>query len=134
MATTATQASVERLRRGYAAFSAGDMATVRELLAPDTVWHILGHSALAGDYKGVDAVFGFFGQLMQRSEGSYKIDVHDILANDQHGVVLTNEHGDKNGTKFESHGVHVVHFDSEGRVKEFWGFLGDQAAADAFFG
>lgn len=54
-----TARSVERARRADKAFSAGDMTTVRELTAEDTVWHILGRSPLAGDYKGKEAVFGF---------------------------------------------------------------------------
>ena len=134
MATAATHAGVERLRRGYEAFKSGDMATVRQLMAPDTIWHILGATSLAGDYKGIDAVFGFLGQLMQRSGGTFKIDVHDILANDEHGVVLTNEHADNSGRKFEGRAVHVIHFDGDGRIKEFWGFQEDQAAAATFWG
>jgi ketosteroid isomerase-like protein len=48
------------VRRGYDAFSRGEMDTFRELLHPDIVWHAPGRSRLAGDHKGVDAVIGYF--------------------------------------------------------------------------
>jgi uncharacterized protein len=133
MATTAQHANVERARRNYGAFAAGDMAAVREQMTDDTVWHILGHGALAGDYKGMDAVFGFFGQIMERTGGTFRIEVHDILANDDHGIALVTERAERNGKKWESRAVHVTHPDSEGRVKELWVFQEDQAAADAFW-
>ena len=57
------------VRRGFAAFGTGDMATLGELFADDIVWHIGGRSPIAGDYKGKDEVFGFFAQLAQRAGG-----------------------------------------------------------------
>jgi uncharacterized protein len=133
MATNTQHVNVERIRRAYTAFAAADMATVGELMADDTIWHILGHSPLAGDYKGKDAVFGFFAKLMERSGGTFRLEVHDILANDEHAIGLVTEHAEKDGKKLESRAVHVIHTDSEGRDKEFWAFQEDQAAADAFW-
>ena len=133
MATTAQHTNVQRARRAYEAFGAGDMATVSELIADNTVWHILGHGPLAGDYKGKDAVFGFFGKLMERSGGTFKLEIHDVLANDEHSTVLVTERAEKDGKKWESRAVHVIHTDSEGRNKEFWAFQEDQVASDAFW-
>lgn len=133
MATTAQAANVERARRAYEAFGKGDMATVSESLTDDTVWHIPGKSQLAGDYKGKDAVFGFFGKLMELTGGTLKLEVHDILANEEHGAVLVTENAQRNGKTLKSRAVHITHLDSEGRVKEFWSFNEDQAAVDAFY-
>jgi len=44
--------NADLVRRGYAAFSAGDMATLTELFAEDAVWHVPGDGGLAGDKKG----------------------------------------------------------------------------------
>ncbi len=133
MATTTQHVNVEKARRAYAAFSAADMATVKELMADDIIWHIGGNSVFTGDYKGKDAVFGFFGKLMELSGGTFKVEVHDILANDEHTIALVTERSEKNGKTLEGRAVHIMHADSEGRTKEFWTFLEDQAAADAFF-
>jgi uncharacterized protein len=133
MATTAQHANIQLTRRGYEAFGTGDMATVGELMADDVVWHVGGNSPLSGDYKGKDAVFGFFGKLMEVTGGTFKLDVHDILANDEHSVTLVQATAEKAGKKLDNKGVHVTHRDSEGRIKEFWAFDEDQAAADEFF-
>lgn len=55
--------NLELLRRGYAAYGAGDMDTINELLADDVVWHVAGRSPIAGDYSGKEQVFGLFGKL-----------------------------------------------------------------------
>jgi ketosteroid isomerase-like protein len=134
MATTAQHINVQQLRRAYEAFGAGDMATVRERLTDDTVWHIFGHSQLAGDYKGKDAVFGFFGKLMELSGGTFHLEVHDLLANDEHSIGLVTESAEKHGKKWESRAVQVIHTDAEGRIREFFAFQEDQRATDAFWG
>lgn len=133
MATTAQHANVQRSRRAYEAFGKGDMETVGKLLADDVVWHVGGNNPLSGEYRGKDAVFGFFGKLMEVTGGTFKLEVHDILANDDHSVTMVRETAEKGGKKLDRRAVHVTHPDSEGRVKEFWAFDEDQAAGDAFF-
>jgi ketosteroid isomerase-like protein len=133
MATTAQHANVQRSRRAYEAFGKGDMDTVGELIADDAVYHISGNNPLSGDYKGKKAIFGFFGKLMEVTGGTFKLEVHDILANDDHTVILVRETAEKDGKKWDSRAVHISHPDSEGRGKEFWVFSENQAAADAFF-
>jgi uncharacterized protein len=133
MATTAQHANIQRSKRAYEAFGKGDMATVSDLLADDVLWHVGGHSSLAGDYKGKDAVFGFFGKLMEITGGTFKLEVHDILANDEHSVTLVTATAERNGKKLDTKQVHLTHPDSEGRVKEFWAFDEDQGATDEFY-
>jgi hypothetical protein len=72
MATTATNVNLENLRRSYKAFGAGDMGTLSELLSDETVWHILRRNPLSADYKGKDAVFGFF----WKAEGAQRGHLH----------------------------------------------------------
>lgn len=133
MATTAQHANVQRSRHAYEAFSKGDIATVTELIADDAVYHIGGSSPLSGDYKGKDAIVGFFGKLVEVTGGTFKLEVHDILANDEHTVAMVRETAEKDGKKWDGKAVHISHSDSEGRVKEFWVFQENSAAADEFF-
>ena len=81
--------NVARIRDGYAAFAKGDFAALTDLLAEDLVWHQGGRNQLAGDYRGREAVFGYFAKLMEVTEGSFHVDVHAVLADDEHGVALT---------------------------------------------
>ena len=41
--------NAELFAKGYAAFQAGDLDTVRDLFAPDIVWHLPGKNHLSGD-------------------------------------------------------------------------------------
>ena len=80
--------NLDLLPRGYAAYAAGDMDTMNELFADDLVWHVAGRSAIAGHYSGKAQVLGFFGRLQELSEGTSKVEVHDLLANDEHGLAI----------------------------------------------
>jgi acyl-CoA thioesterase FadM/ketosteroid isomerase-like protein len=53
---------LERQREMYAG---GDVEPVEELLAPDVVWHVPGTSPIGGDYRGREAVTGYF--LLRRA-------------------------------------------------------------------
>lgn len=54
--------NADLLRKGYDAFSKGDLDTIKnEVFSPDVVFHVAGRNPLSGDYRGVDEVFGFFG-------------------------------------------------------------------------
>jgi hypothetical protein len=59
--------------------------------------------------------------------------VHDILANDEHGVNVVTQRAERNGKSWVSRAVHISHPDSDDRVKEFWAFQEDQAASDALW-
>jgi uncharacterized protein len=73
------------------------MQTLREWFDPDIVWHAPGHSQLAGDHQGVDAVLGFFGQTMELTGGSFRVEVHDAVAHDEHAVGLHTAHAERAG-------------------------------------
>ena len=121
----------EVVRRGYEAFQAGDLDTLREQFDPNVVWHVVGRGPLAGEYRGIDEVFGFFGKIVELTGGTFKLDVHDILANDQHVVALVRARGERAGKTLEDPQAHVLHV-NDGKVTEFWGHAWDLYAADEF--
>jgi len=125
-------ANEELARKGYDAFAKGDLDTIRGIFADDIIWHVGGRSPLAGDYKGTDEVFGFFAKLVELSGGSFRIDVHDILANDEHAVVLATNHAERNGKVLNDNIVGVYH-NRGGKTAEAWFHPGDQYATDEFW-
>jgi len=124
--------NVQLLRDGYAAFSRGDIAEATKDWSDDIVWHIGGRSPLAGDYKGQEEVTGFFGKIFEMSEGNFEIEVHDILANDEHAVVLCHERARRNDKVLDADSTHVYHL-KDGKVTEYWGVATDQRAEDEFW-
>jgi uncharacterized protein len=121
------------IRRGYAAFSKGDMDTINEVFADDIVWHEAGGGGIAGDYKGKAEVFGFFGHIGERSGGSFSLEVHDVLGNDEHVTALIRARAQREGKTMDINAVHVWHV-QDGKAVEFWGVPYDTPAADEFWG
>ena len=125
--------NIDLARRGYKAFGEGDMETLTELIAEDAVWHVGGNNALTGDYKGREAVFGLFAKFGEMSEGTLSIELHDVLANDDHTVVLTTVTAAGSSGKTLSVNTTDTSHISNGQLTEFWSFGSDQAALDAYF-
>jgi uncharacterized protein len=121
------------VRRGYAAFRAGDLATLGELFADDVVFHIGGRGRLSGDYAGKQAVFDYFGQLAQETGGTFSLEIHDVLANDVHVVALNTTSAQREGRSLNDvPNVQVFHV-QDGTVTESWIHSGDQYASDEFY-
>jgi ketosteroid isomerase-like protein len=125
--------NVELFRRGYTAFQTGDLDAVRELFAPDIKWHTPGSGKFSGTRNGVDDTIALFLQQFEESGGTFKVEVHDILANDEHAVALGTASAEKDGRSIRDNYTHVVHL-SGGRVTESWIFDEDPQAVDEFWG
>ncbi|MFJ8533495.1 nuclear transport factor 2 family protein [Streptomyces sp. NPDC093591] len=57
------------VRKGYEAFTRGDLDGLRESLAGDCTYHFPGTHPLAGDYKGQDAVLYVFRRIFEERAG-----------------------------------------------------------------
>jgi ketosteroid isomerase-like protein len=126
------QENGELIRSGYEAFSKGDMETIAKIFSPDIRWTISGRNIIAGTYNGQDETFAFFGKLMELTDATFTVGVHDVLASDDHVVVLAKESASRNGKSLENDDVHVWHL-ADGRAVEFWGIARDQHEVDDFW-
>jgi len=120
------------IRRGYEAFASGDVATLNELFADDIVWHTPGRSPISGDQNGKQSVLEFFGRIGEETGGTFKLDIHDVLANDEHVVVLSGSKGERNGKSLDANVVNIFHL-KDGKVTEVWGHADDVYAVDEFW-
>lgn len=120
------------LRDEYAAMARGDGKVLAEVLAPDALWTIPGHSPLAGTYTGLREIFSFWKRVADLAPGGLRLEVQDVLANDERGVLFVVGRGSRLGRSIEERGVHVFRFE-QGRAKEARFFYEDQGAYDAFW-
>lgn len=125
--------NVGRIRAGYAAFSTGDFAALNEFFADDILWHVGGRNQYTRDYRGRDEVYRLFGTLAEASGGTFGIEVHAILADDEHGIAMVVTRATRNGKSFEIKEAHVFHL-RDGKVVEFWDASTDQYGGDELFG
>jgi ketosteroid isomerase-like protein len=87
------------VRRGYEAFSRGDMDTLRTLIAQDAVLHVPGDNPTSGQHKGIDAILAYYSQLFEMTNGTVRVEL-DLLTTDGTGHVIaahriTADRGDK---------------------------------------
>ena len=110
----------EMLRRYFKAAESGDLATLDELFADDITAHIAGRHALSRDYHGKEAVFGFFGQLAERSGGTARLDLRNALTDDWFAVALVELAGQVGGETLDGErGALVLRIQND-RFVEFW--------------
>src|SRR6266567_3029308 len=124
----------EDLARGAsAAFGRGGLDALRnQFLAPDIRWHILGRGPLAGDYAGVAQVLGLFGKISELSGGTARLELHDVLANDDHAVSLATIRAERAGRQYRDNLVQVIHV-RNGKATEVWTHSADPYAAEEFW-
>lgn len=101
-ATTTSQVNAELVRRGYAAFNTADIDTLSELIREDASWYTPGHSPIAGDYQGRDAVFAQFGRQGGDTNGTFRAELREVTA-DENGRVVGIHHnsGQRNGKQLD---------------------------------
>ena len=116
-------------RRTADAFRAGDMGALGDLIDDDVVWHVPGNNPLAGEIHGRDALFRWFERLHQVTEGTFTLEEHDVLANDDHVVALSGMSATRDGKRVSVNVVSVFHF-RNGRQHERWFHPSDFASWD----
>ncbi|MDQ4047698.1 MAG: nuclear transport factor 2 family protein [Actinomycetota bacterium] len=120
------------IQRGYEAFGAGDMDTLRNLFTEDAIWHLGGTGGLTGDKQGRDAILAYFGELFSRSAGTVKVDVDDLISGDKHTVGFQRVHAERNGEAIDQRAALVFTL-RDGKVSEVYEFQEDSAKAAEFW-
>lgn len=120
------------IRRGYEAFSAGDMNTLRELFAEDAVWHTGGTGPLSGDKKGRDAILESLGELASRSNGSFKITEVDVAVGEKRTVGFHRNQAERDGRSLDQHSA-IAFTVSGGKIVDVVEMAEDTAKASEFW-
>lgn len=117
--------------RGYELFGKADLSGLRELFVPEALWHtpIL---AFEPEYKGVEAILGYFARLHELSEGTIKIVIDHTLSDSDRVAVLQRVTATRADRKLDSpmvlvfeirdgKVVEVTEYAAEpNRLQEFW--------------
>jgi ketosteroid isomerase-like protein len=117
------------VRRMMDAMNSGDLQTAADGVADDVEWHEIG---LDEPIRGKAAL----AERMTSGVGaSWDItaEPHDIVANDEHVVVLTNATARKDGKEFRYRTAEIMHM-RDGKMTARWAFSDDTEAIERFFG
>jgi uncharacterized protein len=131
-ATDKATANIEAIRKGYEAFQTGNLDMLRdELFDKDIVWHNPGKNVTSGDHHGPEAVIASFVKQFELTDGTFKVEIHDVLGSDDHAVVLGTASGQRNGKTLDSQYAHVCHM-RDGKLVEAWIVDFDPSKTDEF--
>lgn len=121
----------EVARSATEALSRGDMEGFLSHHADDVVVHFPGRGPMAGDHRGKDGVAQMFQRQMQILDSPPEIETHDVLASDDHAVVLNKTRVTRGGKTLEQQQAVVLHI-RDGKIAEIWLHFSDQQALDEF--
>jgi ketosteroid isomerase-like protein len=110
-----------------------DPSGTGELYAPNVVLHYSGSHRLSGEHRGPAAILNLFTQSATAFQGTQRLEVHDVVAGDQHAVALLQATAKRHGEPVMWQRVVVFHAES-GRITEQWIIDGDQALVDELIG
>ena len=105
----------------------GPPEAVAQLFHDDVVWHLPGKQPMSGVHSGRDTVLA----AMRYFQG-IELEVHDVVANDEHAVALLKARGQRKGREYGALEVDVFHI-RDGKIVEFWSFSEDTRLTDAFW-
>lgn len=122
----------ERIRIGYEAFGRGDIAVFQNVFAPGITWHAGGRNPLSGDKRGLEATLEYFGELGARTDGTFRLELEQVLANDSTAIGIHRETARRGARALNTRCVIVFALSGE-RVTDAWVHYEDQTVVDAFF-
>ncbi len=128
---TETQ-NVAVVRRGYEAFAKGDIETLKTLFTPNAIWHSVGAGVLPGNYRGLQAILGFFGQLANETQGTVRAELQTVAASGDHVFALHRNRGERKGKTVDTKSVLVFKVE-KGVVTEVAEFPFDHPAEVRFW-
>jgi ketosteroid isomerase-like protein len=84
------------VRRLFGAFGHDPMA-VGAALARDVVWRVPGNTVMSGEYHGRRDVVAFLRRTGLETGGTYRSELHTVLADDDWAVAIYRAKGNRNG-------------------------------------
>jgi uncharacterized protein len=91
-----------------------------------------GSGVMSGPKQGRDATLAFFGELMERSNGTFSVTLLDLAASDERVFAYQYSHGEREGKVIDRDAVNVFYV-NDGAVTEVGDFFQDTGESDAFW-
>ena len=117
------------VRRLSEAFESTDMQTAvaigEELVADEVIWHEIGRTEPRRGKAELRAAMGDVDYVITGK-------THDIIANDDHVVLLADATATRRGKTLHYRVAEIYHV-KDGKISERWAFSDDTAAIAAFF-
>lgn len=122
-----------RVRALFAAFRHADLATIQATIPENAVWHFPGRAGkIAGSHRGRAAILQFLMSVPALTDGTFHLELEDVVANDRHAIALFEGSGTRNGKTLRNPTclrMRIV----DGQVVEIHEFVWDLFHVDDFW-
>jgi len=82
--------------------------------------------------SAADAVFGLFAKMAALTDGTIRTNPQRIIGDEDGGVIITTDTGERGGRKLNAHLMLRVHV-RDGKLLELWEHIADLYAYDEFW-
>ena len=123
----------DTVRRGYQAFSEGDMEHFRGIYTPDVVQRQPGNNQTSGEHQGVDNVLALYGRLFELSGGTFSVELTSVKTQGDKVVTVHHTKGEREGKTLDVDETIEFTFSGDKISRLDLGYT-DEAAEDAFWG
>jgi ketosteroid isomerase-like protein len=96
----------DTLRRGYAAFAQGDLSGFLSICTDDVTFTVPGTSPASGVYTKATFV-PWITRIIGLTGGTFREEILDVFANEDHGVLLLRHSFDRDGKPREYRTAHI---------------------------
>jgi len=122
-----------RIRQLFAAFRARDVDAIRAAIAETAVWHFPGRTGrLAGTHAGHAGIFAFLARVGELTDGTFGLDLEDVVANDEVAVAFFRGHGRRGERELDNPTCLKIRLEG-GQAVEIREFVWDLYTVDAFW-
>lgn len=122
----------DELRRLYAEFAAGRFDAFLAGCTDDVTFTVPGEAAVSGEFTK-PTFMQMLAPVGERSGGTFREEVLDVFANDEHGVLLLRHIFTRDGAAREYRTAHVVEL-RDGRISKWREHPGSMAEFEAAWG
>ncbi len=121
------------VRSLFAAFRDHDIEAVRDVIHEDAVWRFPGATGqLAGAHRGHDGIFTFLLRVGELTDGTFALDLEDVVANDSFAVAMFRGRGRRSdGRELDNPTVLKIHLE-RGKAVEIHEFVWNLYDVDEF--
>jgi ketosteroid isomerase-like protein len=117
----------------FRAFRENDLAAIERVVPEHAVWEFPGRRGrIAGRHEGREGILGFLMNVMSLTEGTFHLDLEDVVAGDRHAVALFRGHG-RRGDKVLDNPTCLRMRIEDGQIVEIREFVWNLFEVDEFW-
>jgi uncharacterized protein len=120
------------IRNAFEAFMRGDVESALAAFDSNVVWHVSGRGALSGDFHGFEGVARWGAQLVEKSGGTLREELHQVVANDTTAFQWVTYRATRDEKSIEDESVNVFRIQN-GKVVECWVYFAKPYEFDSFW-